>query len=199
MTKNPRLFGLMILISMALFVGCYNETADLTDNKTVNRQQEHYQKAQPVHFYDFSIPRDIYQQIYDITTQQAVATYTVIESVTGVPRFECPSISYPITFDVSLTNPLKGVNAVDHWGADSYEAVTEQAEPNGLYPSKNTDATWVLCVDTDSGLAYAFFSEHKANTWPFIVELNDKNMWQRAKGAPIAFKVEIRETKPEKS
>ena len=39
-------------------------------------------------------------------------------------------------YDVQLTNPLRYyMNG----------AVVEQAEPNGLYSSKNTRATWVLC------------------------------------------------------
>lgn len=173
--------------------GCENNSSENVDRKQVDLQQQHYQKVQPVHFHDYSIPRDIYQQIYDITTEQAVATYSVITTMTGAPHYECPSISYAIPADVSLTNPLQGITARDDIGTDEFSVTVEQAEPNGLFSSKNTNATWVLCVDLKSGVAHPFSTEHFVSTWPFIVEKGEDGQYKRADNKPIAFTVSIKQ------
>lgn len=162
------------------------------DRELVNKQQEIYRQTQPVHIYDYSIPRDIYQQIYDVVTTDVVATYSVIESITGLTRYECPSMGYAIPADTSLTNPLQGTYNVDTLGADEFRVVIEQAEPNGLFSSKNTDGTWVLCVELKTGEVYPVYVEHKVMTFPFIMEKNKEGQWIRADNKPIAFKISIK-------
>jgi hypothetical protein len=181
-----KIWVLIIGLSIFLLVGCGVMTSEEKDRAIVQKQQSIYQAVQPVHIYDFSIPRDIYQQIYDITTTEVVATYTIIESVTGVTRYEGPSIGYAIPADVSLTNPLQPAYHVCNSG------IIEQAEPNGLFSSKNTDGTWVLYVDLKSGEVYPVYSEHKVTTFPFIVKKNEKGQWIRADDKPLAFKINIR-------
>ncbi len=157
------------------------------DRAIVQKQQEIYQDVQPVHIYDYSIPRDIYQQIYDVITTKVVATYSVIESITGLTRYECPSIGYAIPADTSLTNPSQPA----HTNVSS--GVIEQAEPNGLFSSKNTDATWVLCVDMQTAEVYPVYAEHKVMTFPFIMEKDEGGQWTRADNKPIAFKIDVKE------
>lgn len=189
------------ILALFLIIGCRTaDTAENKDREIVDRQQKIYQKSQPVHIFDFSIPRDIYQQIYDITTTEVVATYSVIESITGVTKYQCPSIGYAIPADRSLTNPLQGAYKVDAIGAEEFSVVLEQPEPDGLFSSKNTDATWILCVDLLTGEAYPFYTEHKVMTWPFIVHQEEgSDEWVRADNSPITFTVEIRETAEESS
>lgn len=184
------LFGVMLL------TGCKIETSETKDAALVETQQGIYQKTQPVHLYDYSIPRDIYQQIYDITTTEVIATYTVIETVTGATKYEGPSIGFPIPADVSLTNPqqlnlrrFKDSNV----SATYVEGTVEQAEPNGLFSSKNTDGTWTLFVEPD-GSVFPVYSEHKFTTYPAIMEKDEEGQWHRADNTPIKFKIKIRET-----
>ena len=65
--------------------GC-DSSQESKDRAVVQDQQSHYSKVQPLPFYDYSIPRDIVVQIYNVVTQESRSTYTVIESVTGVDR-----------------------------------------------------------------------------------------------------------------
>ena len=181
----------MLLFPMILMVlvisGC-DDTSEDKDRRVVNKQQEIYQQIQPVHIYDYSIPRNIFQQIYDITTTRVVATYSIIESITGVTRYECPSMGFAIPADTQLTNPLQPTH-------NTGGTVTiEQAEPNGLFSSKNTDGTYVMCVDLKTSEVYPVYTEHKVTTFPFIVEKNDKGQWVRADNKPLAFKIEIKKT-----
>jgi len=183
---------ILMLFTFNLMVGCQANNSETRDKKLVDKQQTIYQDVQPVHIYDYSIPRDIYQQIYDITTTKTLATYTVIESMTGITRYECPSVGYAIPADVSLTNPLQGINQLDGIGTEKYEVVVEQPEPNGLFTSKNTNGTWVLCVAMNTGEVYPVYTEHIVTTFPFIMKKNETGQWVRADNAPISFKIKIK-------
>lgn len=187
---KKKIVPMLLVLCAAPFLmgsGCMSNS-ETKDRDAVSKQQEIYQKVQPVHIYDYSIPRDIYQQIYDVTTTKTVATYTIIESVTGVTRYHCPSIGYALPADIQLTNPLQAMTEFTN------DPVVEQAEPNGLFSSKNTDGTWVLCVELRNGEVYPVYTEHKVSTFPFIVEKDKDGEWVRADNKPIGFKVEIRKS-----
>ncbi len=184
-TFNIAMLFISSLIFMGGLIGCSD--SERHDRNIVNKQQEVYQTVQPVHIYDYSIPRDVYQQIYDMTTTQALATYTVIETVTGVIKYHGPSIGFPIPADVQITNGLQP--------SGSTGVAVEQAEPNGLFSSKNTDATWILFVDLKTGIVYPVYSEHKTTCWPFIVAENEKGEWLRADNKPIGFKLSVTKRK----
>lgn len=169
-----------LLVSVVSLAGCEFGGADRQDKELINKQQEHYQKVQPLPFYEYSIPRDILTQIYNVVTTKAYTTYTVIESITGETKFHGPSLGYGIPADTQLTNPLKRI--------PHFEAVIEQAEPNGLFSSKNTDGTWVLFVQDDG--VTPIYTEHKVTTYPFPVK-KTANGWERIEGSNTAFTVDL--------
>jgi hypothetical protein len=124
-------------------------------------------------------------------TAKAVATYSVAETMTGELRYKCNSIGYAIPADTQLTNPLQ--TASDY----RESSVIEQAEPNGLFSSKNTDGTWVLCVSAD-GVAYPYYSEHKIQTWPFPVERNpETGEWTQVANTTINVEIDTTEISKE--
>lgn len=152
---------LVVLVVLALFVlvGC--ETVNDQESDQVDSQQALYARNQPVPRYDWSLERDVSIQLYNIRNE-ARNTYSVIVAAgTGQPLFVCPSIGYPIPYDVQLTNPLQ----YDYNGA-----VVAQAEPNGLFSSQNSDATWVLCV-SGAGEVTPIYSEQKVITFPYPVQI----------------------------
>lgn len=135
------------------------------DIQTVEEQQTIYQSRQPVPRFEFSQERDTLIQIYWLR-QEARATFTTFHSNgTGDVLFACPSRGYAIPADTQLTNPVQPYGT----SAANYPMVTiEQPEPNGLYSSKNTDGTWVLCV-RENGEVAPVYSELKVQTFPFEV------------------------------
>lgn len=176
--------GITVFIFLCMCGGCESTSEDL-DRDVVNRQQTHYGKGQPIPFYDFSIPRDVLIQIYNVVTQGARNTYSVIETITGETKFHGPSIGYGIPTDMQLTNPLQPAHQTRY---DS--GIIEQAEPNGLFSSKNTDGTWVLFVD-DNGDITPVYTEHKVTTYPFAVKKTAEGLWVRAdtKKATVTVKL----------
>jgi hypothetical protein len=143
--------------------------SDSCDNATqaeaqgVERQQAHFAVVQPVPFYEHSPERDYVTQLYDLR-QENVSTHSVWRSYDGTPLFDCPSIGYGIPYDLQLTNPLKRMY-------NSSSAVVEQAEPNGLFSSKNTSATWVLCIE-DNGSIAPVYVEAVVNVYPWPMDVD---------------------------
>ena len=183
--RNIFIFIMLAILAMFTF-GCEWEGGqEAEDRKIVENQQDHYAKVQPLPFYDYSIPRDIVIQIYNVVTQEARSTYTVIESITGETKFHGPSLGYGIPADVQLTNPLKPAFP---W-RDS--GIIEQAEPNGLFSSKNTDGTWVLFVDKNGDIT-PVYTEHKVTTFPYAVKKAPDGSWVRADQKKASLTVKIK-------
>ncbi len=188
--KKFRMSHLLVFVAMLLVlilaVGC-GTTQEEKDSEIVDRQQEHYAKVQPLPFYDYSIPRDIMTQIYNVVTQESRNTYTIIETITGQTKHHGPSLGYGIPADVSLTNPQQ----------PAYERhrnqgeIVDQAEPNGLFSSKNTDGTWVLFVDTNGDVT-PVYTEHKVTTFPYAVKKDKDGAWIRADQKKASMTVKIK-------
>jgi hypothetical protein len=103
-----------------------NTTADNRDRDATARQYDIYTTSQPIHTYNFSMPRDVMIQIYD-ATMTAHNTWTVWYALDSRPIDSCPSIGYPIPGGTQLTNPSRTVS--DDHGI----ATVSQGEPNGLF------------------------------------------------------------------
>lgn len=170
MNKIVTCFLILVLSVLCLGeAGCKEEDAqDKADREAVNLQQEQYRKAQPVMYYEYSNELDVYQQIYDARVEGSIRTWTVERSNSGEVLDDFVSLGFPIPYDAQLTNPLKVV--------DLYDAAVaiEQPEPNGLYSSKNTAATWVLVVRRvgDISVVTPFYSENKISCYPYPIDVN---------------------------
>lgn len=186
---KPLLSGL-VAVFFILFLGC-EINSERQDQVVVNDQQTHYQKTQPIPFFDYSLPRDVYGQIYKaVASGKFRATYTIITSWNGDLFFEGPSISFGIPADTQLTNPLQSLRYNG--------SVIEQAEPNGLFSSKNTDGTWVLFVDPDSGTTYPLYTELKVSTFPFPVkQVESSKAWVKAGTMKPVFEIDLSGIKTE--
>lgn len=158
---------MMILVTVFVFVGCSDSTADRADRIQTDNQQEVYQVKQPLPFFDYSFERNMVTQIY-VARNDALNTWSVWRSATGEIEDWCPSIGYGIPYDTQLTNPLKR----DY--SESVAIVIEQAEPNGLFSSKNTAATWILCQLPSGEIAPVYIeSVVTVYSWPIRVEGNN--------------------------
>mgnify|MGYP006419899843 CR=1 FL=1 len=164
-----RLFLLaFVLMAAPLMMAedCTAPSATEAEAQGVARQDAQYLAAQPVPFYNYSPERDYLTQLYNLR-QSNVTTHSVWRSYDGTLLFDCPSMGFGIPYDLQLTNPLK----IAEYGSHAGYAIVEQAEPNGLFSSKNTSATWVLCVEDDGGLAPVYV-EAVVNVYPWPMNVN---------------------------
>ncbi len=164
--KKLLYFSLALLLAM-LFVGCEKSTTSEAKKEaaSVNAQQSQYAKGQPVPVFNWSFERHLMIQLYHLRNKK-VATYAVWRSDYGLIEGDCPSMGYGMPYDVSLTNPLVST------GRAVYSITSiEQPEPNGIFASKNTAATWVMCVGP-SGMIEPVYVESKVTIYPGPVKVN---------------------------
>jgi hypothetical protein len=94
----------------------------------------------------------------------------------------CPSIGFPIPADTQLTNPLKPA-----WSGQS-PPVIEQSEPNGLYTSKNTRGTYVMCVDKRGRVVPRY---HEADVEAYLIPMREVDgMLVPVEGAEPTFTID---------
>ena len=150
---------------IAVSLAACEESSALKEKRKVNSQQEQYQTAQPIPAFDWSLERENLIKLYKLRNKK-VATHTVWRSNTGVVEGDCASIGFGLPYDTSLTNPLVS------YGGQSKTSIG-QAEPNGIFASTNTAATWVLCVGL-AGTIEPIYVESKVTTYPYSVKINYK-------------------------
>lgn len=153
-------FLILIFVGLIL-VGC-DENQEYKDKKTVQRQQSQYAASQPIPSFNWSLERHLVSQLYQIRNMKA-ATHSVWRSDRGLIEGDCPSIGFGIPYDTSLTNPLQRIT--------NHSAVIEQAEPNGIFASKNTAATWVMCAGI-GGVIEPVYVETKVTVYPYPVKVD---------------------------
>lgn len=153
------------------------QTAETRDAKRVLQQQGQYEKGQPIPAFDWSLERHLVIELYKIRNQKAV-THSVWRGDMSVIEGDCPSYGYGIPYDTSLTNPLVATNIAQTGEQHTYQggALTsiEQAEPNGIFASKNTAATWVMCLG-EAGTVEPVYVETKVTVYPGPVKVDYAN------------------------
>lgn len=169
------MFVILGLSVVALFIpACVIEDSPATkETMKVLQQQDQYAKGQPVPAFDWSFERDLVIQLYHLRNQK-VATHTVWRSDYGTIEGDCASIGYGIPYDTSLTNPLMSTDEDEEGFNNDALTSIEQAEPNGIFASKNTTATWIMSVDEGTGQIMPLYIESKVTVYPYPVEVNYK-------------------------
>lgn len=185
----------MVIVLAAASValaGCNkaSETTESRDAKRVQQQQSQYEKGQPIPAFDWSLERHLVIELYKVRNQKA-ATHSVWRSDRGLIEGDCPSYGYGIPYDTSLTNPLVAtdisLSGNEHFYGQGGSSLTsiEQAEPNGIFASKNTAATWVMCLG-ESGSIEPVYVETKVTVYPGPVLVDyEKNRVTRSGAATV--------------
>jgi len=185
---------LIVFVIMLFLAGCVvspEETTESRDAQRVSQQQSQYEKGQPIPAFDWSLERHLVIELYRVRNQKA-ATHSVWRSDRGMIEGDCPSYGYGIPYDTSLTNPLVATD-IDNQGEEhSYQggalASIEQAEPNGIFASKNTAATWVMCLG-EAGNIEPVYVETKVTVYPGPVKVHyDSNRVIRSGAATVLIK-----------
>lgn len=176
---------LSLLVLSILLAGCASpQTATNKEAQTVESQDLIYLNGQPIPLYNYSPERDVFIQLYNFRMSN-VSTWTVICSNMGNCLDSCPSLGYPMPADVQLTNPLKG--DLYNPPESGWEVITvEQREPNGLFSSKNTAGTWVLCVYGE-GRVEPVYTELNATAYAHPVKVVNGVIVHDLEGNPSAI------------
>jgi len=183
---------LLVAALVALtFSGCnYKPSQTAKDSASVEAQQAQYGKGQPVPAYDWSLEREAVIKLYNIRNNR-VSTSTVWRSDFGQIEGSCPSMGYGIPYDTSLTNPNKLSHKYVGSSTGRVSGVVGQAEPNGIFASTNTSATWVMCIGT-AGSLEPHYVEAKVTVYPYPVKIDwDKNRVIKAGKVPVGASIKL--------
>ncbi len=176
-------------IAALVLSGCNkSNTQGAKDMAQAQEQQSQYAKSQPVPSYNWSLERHMVIELYNARNLKA-ATHSVWRSDLGTIEGDCSSIGFGIPYDTSLTNPLVSTNVDENGYRRLHGAMTsvEQAEPNGIFASKNTAATWVMCAG-DTGGMEPIYVETKVTVYPYPVKVDyDKNRVRKAGRATVTI------------
>ncbi len=173
------------LLGLVLSACDVKSTTESRDSERVQQQQGQYEKGQPIPAFDWSLERNLVIQLYQVRNQKS-ATHSVWRSDRGWVEGDCPSYGYGIPYDTSLTNPLAIGLARHNTGV----GVIEQAEPNGVFASKNTAATWVMCLG-EAGSLEPVYVETKVTVYPGPVVVDyETNRVTRSGAATVLIKAE---------
>lgn len=177
-----RLLVLLILFLIVGLVGCEGlpDSQETKDARAVQKQQSQYAASQPVPAFNWSLERHLVTQLYQIRNQRAL-THSVWRSDRGMIEGDCASVGFGLPYDTSLTNPLRTTDEDQTGNRNSALAVIEQSEPNGIFASKNTAATWVMCAG-DAGMIEPVYVETKVTVYPYPVSVDYKNNRVRKAG-----------------
>lgn len=151
------------------------------DAARVAQQQSQYAIGQPIPTFNWSVERDLVIKLYQVRNQK-VSTHSVWRSDYGSIEGDCPSYGYGIPYDTSLTNPLMATDEDMHGYDKPALTSIEQAEPNGIFASKNTAATWVMCLGS-AGSIEPVYVETKVTVYPGPVNVNYKTSRVSRSGA----------------
>lgn len=149
---------------LAIFATGCESTSTKIEREDAERAYVQLVRNQPAPQFDWSLERHLMIELY-IARNNAIATYTYVRNpFTGRIMSWCPSIGFPIPADTQLTNPLKLA------GNSLESSVIEQPEPNGLFTSKNTRGTFVMCVNKKGKVIPRY---HEADVEAYVTPMRE--------------------------
>lgn len=95
------------------------------------------------------------KEIYELRDDPQLICYWYTKNdMTGKWIYQGKCIGYGIPYTTSMTAP-ESLQKIDTTAGVSWEVVP-LAEPNGLYASPSTSATWILSVDEDGNITPSY-------------------------------------------
>ncbi len=161
--------GLLLVAFLASADSCGGSSSNAAETNQVSSQQQMYGRNQPVPLYQYSAERAALTQILSQRTSGTLNTWTVWFSNSGVALGMCASKGYPIPYSTELTNPLQPDR--DGGFTGGAPVAVDQMDPQGTYPSQNTLATWILCIDPATGGIHAQYVEPLVIAYTYPVEI----------------------------
>lgn len=146
---------LLLIVGCTFVLGACS--SPISGNSIINRQQRIVDKqaALQVGFpaiHNFAEKQE-YKLIYELR-DHFFPTITYVKGMHGHLHKMCDSVGYGIPYSTQYSNPDRRVIR-----DNMHNYTIPQADPNGLYSSSSTHATWVLCYDQTSKRIEPVYSE----------------------------------------
>lgn len=163
MKKRFMLLSLAIMIMCCALAGCgKRETASSKENLYTQTLME--QSANAVGYPDVSnfFEKAQLKEIYELRDDPKLICYWYTKNdMTGKWIYQGKCVGYGIPYTTQFTQPetvqraalpALNINGQDKGYNEYLTEILPQADPNGLYSSPSTSATWILSVDEDGNI-----------------------------------------------
>lgn len=159
---KKKIIGMLIAgMMMVTLVGC-EEVTDTGSQTSINRQQEdllkesNRQLGMPdiTNFFE----KDMAKKIWELRDNPNLTTYAYSQNMDGQFIYLGRCVGFGLPYTTQYTNPEVLVD-VDGNGGDFKDTPMPQADPNGLFSSETTNATWLMLVNEDTNETEIIYSE----------------------------------------
>lgn len=134
---------LAIILALTLVVGgltgCMETSTDTEKNYTENIKKQSLSSVglpDVSNFFEVSQLKEIYELRDD---PDMMCYWYIMNEYTGKWIYQGKCVGYGIPYSTQITNPTKKIT--------NYDSTIDQAEPNGLYSTGSSTATWILSVN----------------------------------------------------
>lgn len=119
--------------------------------------------------------------ILELRDKANLLTYLYTQNqMDGKWVYQGEAIGFPIPYSTEYTNPNYIVPA-DQYGATGV-AILPQADPNGLFPSGNTQADWIMKINPATGKPVPAYIEPNVYVLTYKLPANMVESWSLPKG-----------------
>lgn len=165
MNKKGVVVIMLALLLGIVGVGCGEVAAksDVGSQETINNQQEQIleesnrQLGMPeiTNFFE----KDMAKKIWELRDDPQLTTYAYFKSMDGKFVYLGRCIGFGLPYTTQYTNPEKmdSVDGGDYGARNPY--TLPQADPNGLFSSETTNATWLMVVNEETNEPEIMYSE----------------------------------------
>lgn len=147
MKKKLLAIGVIIVLMASMLVGCSETEESMYTSELMNQAYD------TVGFPDVSnyFERQQLKEIYELRDDPNLICYWYTKNdMNGKWIYQGECIGYGIPYTTSMTAPESYQRIETSAGAA--REVLPLAEPNGLYASPSTSATWILTTDKDGNI-----------------------------------------------
>lgn len=157
------LVGILLVGTLVSTVGCGSVEGEVGTEKDLNNQQKQVleesnrQAGMPniKNFFEKKMAKDI----WELRDNPDLTTYAYMQNMNGKFVYLGRCVGYGLPYTTQYTNPQK-MGTVDGGEAGAENPYTiPQADPNGLYSSETTNATWLMLINEDTNEREMMYSE----------------------------------------
>jgi hypothetical protein len=151
---------LSIVLAFTLF-GC-DSVSTAEDEQEIKTNQSLNQSNKTLgmpNIVNFNAKRTL-KRIYEMQDDAKLVCYAYMQAIDGKFVYIGKTMGYAVPYSTQYTNPEKEIysNGV---------ATIAQADPDGLYHSSSTSATWIILIDEETGKTAPMYCEPNMVVYPF--------------------------------
>jgi hypothetical protein len=153
------LFLLVFILALGGLTACTDSTATADEEKeyteTIKQQSlDAIGLPDVTNFFEMGQLKEIYEKR---DNPKLICYWYTKNQMTGKYIYMGKCIGYGIPYSTQITAPTQGKNTSSSYGPYT----VEQAEPNGLYSTGSTSATWILSIKDEKSEINPVYTEEE--------------------------------------